>query len=77
MRQRLCRRLERREAWSVAAWRAPVTNGTSGGDKVRAILEAHSFPQAPRESLMETFARFLGISPHDLRQRLLERAYGR
>ena len=76
MRQKPCRRLEELEKTSAAMRRATAQSNGSSGEKILAILGAHNFQRQPQESLLETFARFLGISPRELRNRLWERAYG-
>ena len=77
MRQKLCRRLEELEKVSARTRLARrFESGASGIDKVREILRVNNVQQGPNESLVETFARFLGISSWELRNRLMERAYG-
>ncbi len=73
MKQKLCRRLEELETISAAA--ASRTNSRASADeaieKVRALLRANNVQQEPNESLVETFARFLGITSRELRDRLI------
>ncbi len=79
MKQKLCKRLEELERISAAA--ASRTYSRASADeaieKVRALLRANNVQQEPNESLAETFARFLGITSRELRDRLMQRAYGR
>ena len=80
MRQKLCRRLEDLEKISAAATARRAADSRDSGsaiDEIRAILHANNFPQQPVESLAETFARYLGISSRELRQKLMELASGR
>jgi hypothetical protein len=76
VRQKLCRRLEEPEKISLAA--AQRTDYRESADaaleKIRALLRANNFPQEPKESLAEATARFLGISPRELDNRLTQRA---
>jgi hypothetical protein len=78
MRQSLQKRLGQLEERSAAvrdAGRYVCAESPIG--KIREILRANNFEQGPRESLAETFARFLGMSSRELNSRLMERAYGR
>jgi hypothetical protein len=45
-------------------------------EKILTLLRANNFQQGPKESLAETFARFLGINSRELADRLAQRAYG-
>jgi hypothetical protein len=78
VRQKLCKRLEELEKISFAA--AQRTDYRESADaareKILMLLRANNFQQGPKESLAETFARFLGISPRELDNRLAQRAYG-
>ena len=78
MTQKLSRRLEELE--KVAAGRVARVNGSASADsalaKVRALLRVNNVQQEPNESLADTFARFLGITSGELRDRLMQRAYG-
>jgi hypothetical protein len=77
VRQKLCRRLEELEKTSARAWPARACDSAESGiAKVREILRVNNVQQGSNESLMETFARFLGISSWELRNRLMEKAYG-
>ena len=78
MRQTL-RRLEGLERISTAAAARRTDKrelADSAIEKIRSLLRANSFQQEPNESLAQTFARFLGISPRELDDRLMQRAYG-
>jgi hypothetical protein len=78
MRQKLCKRLEDLERISAAA--ASRTDNRESADAaletIRTLLRVNNFQQGPKESLAETFARFLGISPRELENRLTQRACG-
>jgi hypothetical protein len=79
MRRNIHKRLEVLER-SSAAFLQPQEYDATGGSAVQAvrdILEAHGVEQQPKESLAETFARFLGISTQELDARLREGAYPR
>jgi hypothetical protein len=77
MRQKLCRRLEDLEKISSSARRARSGDSASGIAYIRAVLDANDFHQEPKESLRDTVARFIGISPRELDQELEEIASGR
>jgi hypothetical protein len=78
VRQKLCKRLEDLEKISAAAAQRTDSHASADAaiEKLRALLRANNFQQEPNESLAETFARFLGISSRELRDRLMQRAYG-
>jgi AraC-like DNA-binding protein len=78
MRRNLHRRLGQLEEKHAAAREARRhASVESPIPQIREILRANNFEQGPRESLAETFARFLGMSSRELNSRLMERAYGR
>ena len=54
----------------------PVFSGPSGAEQIAAELARVGWVRGENESLMETFARFLGITLRELRTRLLRRAAG-
>jgi hypothetical protein len=77
VRQKLCRRLVELEKISARARRARVCNARESAiAKLREILCVHDVQQSPNESLAEAFARFLGMSSRELRNRLMARAVG-
>ena len=85
MSQKLCRRLGALERTNAAALdamhnRDRITEAQAGVEELKRQIQAwritNSGPEHTNESLMETFARFLGISSGELRNRLMERAYG-
>lgn len=81
MKQNLGKRLEELEKISAAAAAqrervAGRSSADSALETIRALLRANNLQQEPHESLAETFARFLGISSRELRDRLAERACG-
>ena len=85
MREKLCRRLgtlERINDAALAAMhdRERIAVAEANVEKLKRLIEAwrveNSGPEQKNESLMETFARYLGISPQELRNRLMEKAYG-
>lgn len=78
MRQKLCKGLEELEKISAtaAARSSSRESADSAIETIRPRLRANNFQQEPNASLAETFARFLGISSRELRDRLTQRAYG-
>jgi hypothetical protein len=76
MTQKLCRRLGELEKISARARLARPSDSGAVAAKIREILRVNNVQQGPNESLFETFARCLGISSWDLRNRLMEKAYG-
>jgi hypothetical protein len=80
MRQKLCRRLEELEKIGAAAaaqreWLISRASAELALEKIRTLLRLNNFQQEPKESLAETFARFLGINSRELQQRLMQPAY--
>jgi hypothetical protein len=65
------RRLEQRFAPP-----APAPSGPSVAEQIAEGLARIGFARGEQESLGETFARFLGITPRELRVRLQRRAAG-
>jgi hypothetical protein len=55
---------------------APATSGPSVAEQIAEGLARIRFARGERESLGDTFARFLGITPRELRARLQRRAAG-
>jgi len=55
---------------------APAPSGPSVAEQIAAGLARIGFARGERESLGETFARFLEITPLELRARLQRRAAG-
>jgi len=55
---------------------APAPSGPSVAEQIAEGLARIGFARGERESLGETFARFLGITPRELRARLQRRAAG-
>ena len=55
---------------------APAPSGPSAGEQIADGLAQVGFARGENESLMETFARFLGITSPELRRRLQRRAAG-
>jgi hypothetical protein len=78
VRQKLCKRLEDLERIGAAA--ASRTDSRESADAaletIRTLLRVNNFQQGPKESLADTFARFLGISSRELADRLEQRACG-
>jgi hypothetical protein len=56
---------------------APASAGPSLGEQIADGLARIGFARGENESLMETFARFLGITVRELRAQLQQRASGR
>jgi hypothetical protein len=78
MRRNIHKRLEVLERSSAAALQPQeYDDAGSAVQAVREILQAHGVEQQPKESLAETFARFLGISMQELDARLRGGAYAR
>jgi hypothetical protein len=71
MKRNLCGRLERLEEIKAAADRAKAAcaprNGPSVADRIRERLRLRGFVQTGNESLAETLARALGMTPRELR----------
>jgi hypothetical protein len=55
---------------------APAPSGPSVAEQIAEGLAPIGFARGERESLGETFAPFLGITPRELRARLRRRAAG-
>jgi len=55
---------------------APTPSGPSVAEQIGDGLARIGFARGEQESLGETFARFLGITPRELRARLQRRAAG-
>ena len=55
---------------------APAPSGPSVGEQIAEGLARIGFARGENESLMETLARFLGITLRELRVRLQRRAAG-
>ena len=55
---------------------APAPSGPSVAEQIAEGLARIGFTRGERESLGETFACFLGITPRELRVRLQRRAAG-
>jgi hypothetical protein len=55
---------------------APAPSGQSVAEQIAEGLARIGFARGEQESLGETFARFLGITPRDLCARLQRRAAG-
>jgi hypothetical protein len=55
---------------------APASSGPSVAEQIAEGLARIGFERGERESLAETFARFLGVTPLELRTRLQWRAAG-
>jgi hypothetical protein len=55
---------------------APAPSGLSVAEQIAEGLARIGFVRGEKESLAETFARFLGITPLELRARLQCRAAG-
>ena len=56
---------------------APGPSGPSVGEQIADGLARIGFARGENESLMETFARFLGITSPELRRQLERRAAGK
>ena len=61
----------------AAKYREQEEDGRVAIEKMRAWLHAQGAVQQPYESLAEAVARASGITTHELRQQLMERAAGR
>lgn len=55
---------------------APAPSGPSAAEYIAEFLARNGIVRGEKESLAETFARFLGITPLELRARLQCRAAG-
>ena len=55
---------------------APEQTGPSPGERIAEFLTQKGIVRGEKESWAETFARAMGISPQELRTRLLRRAAG-
>ena len=76
MKQRLYRRLEQLEEASARVRKLRESQEGKGHEaeatsKVKFFLRLMGVERAPMESLMETWARALGIGSRELRQRLM------
>jgi hypothetical protein len=78
MKQKLSRRVAELETISAAKAVLVSSRASAGSalEKIRTFLRLNNVQQDPKESLAETFARFLGISSPELRERLMRRGYG-
>jgi hypothetical protein len=77
LKQKFYRRLTELEGISRARAEAERPDGTiAAREKVLEYLRGRGIEQGPAESLMETFARALGIGCRELRDRLNAHASG-
>ena len=60
-----------------ARYQEQEQDGRVAIEKMRAWLHAQGAEQQPHESLAEAVARASGITTHELRQQLMQRAAGR